>query len=107
WVEPMYRQLGQSRKGRITAQQRIAAIAKELDVDAGALAKCQAIRANASLDWLTAAHQAGIQVSPSVVIGGRIYAALIDPSTLQGLVEAELAPGISDALHEHLGRWPR
>ena len=41
-----------------------------------------------------AARQSGVTSSPSVVIGGRIYPGLNDPTVIQQLVEAELAPGV-------------
>ena len=33
-------------------------------------------------------------MTPNTVVGGRIYGPLVDPTTLQLLVEAELAPGL-------------
>jgi len=120
WVEAMHRQIiNTSRRGRMPIQDRIDAIAKELDVDTARLYACTAKLAaedassvtltapRATMKRIEAARQSGVRVSPSVIIGGRMYAALGDPGILQQLIEAELAPGISDILDEHLGRWPR
>ncbi len=106
WVETMTKQLGQSRRGRVEPEKRVDAIAKELEVDTRRLAACQAVMAGTTLKFIEKARDSGVRVSPSVIVGGRIYAGLNDANQLQTLIEAELAPGLSDSLREHLGYWP-
>jgi hypothetical protein len=69
-------------------------IADKLRVDRRAFATCRAQLAGTSIAWIEAARRAGVRVTPSTVVGGRVYGPIIDHTTLQLLVEAELAPGI-------------
>jgi hypothetical protein len=91
WVEAV---LGENNRRRITPDKILDKIADKLRVDRRAFATCRAQVAGTSIAWIEAARRAGVRVTPSTVVGGRIYGPIIDHNTLQLLVEAELAPGI-------------
>lgn len=101
WVKEMYTQVARSHGKKLDADHLIDDIAAKLDVDTRALSACRARIASATLVWIAQARRAGVpQVNAAVVIGGRIYGGLTDPTQIQELVEAELAPGV-------LGQLPR
>jgi len=79
-------------------------MAERLRVDKRTFATCRAQVAGTSIAWIEAARRAGVRVTPSTVVGGRIYGPITDHNTLQLLVEAELAPGI---LGEAAPTWTR
>jgi hypothetical protein len=91
WVEAV---LGENNRRRVAPDKILDKIAEKLRVDRGAFATCRAQLAGTSIAWIEAARRAGVRVTPSTVVGGRIYGPIVDHNTLQLLVEAELAPGI-------------
>lgn len=107
FVEALYKNQTTSRNRRVLdVNVRIDAVAKELELDSAKLSHCRAVMAGTTFRFIEATRASGVRSAPSVVVGGRIYPGLSDSSILQQLVEAELAPGISDTLHAHLGYWP-
>ena len=90
WVETML----ETNRNRISPDKVIDKIAEKLRVDGRAFATCRAQLAGASVAWIEAARKSGVRVTPSTVVGGRIYGPITDRNTLQLLVEAELAPGL-------------
>lgn len=106
WVREMYAQSGRSHGKKVTADQLIDSVAAKLDVDGRALAACRARMASQTLEWISAARHSGVPRSnTAVVIGGRIYDGLTEPSLIQALVEAELAPGVLGSLPRwHTGK---
>jgi hypothetical protein len=90
WVEAV---LDENRR-RISPDKILDKVAGKLRVDRRAFATCRAQLAGTSIAWIEAARRAGVRVTPSTVVGGRIYGPITDHGTLQLLVEAELAPGI-------------
>ena len=94
WVIEVYAQIQKSHGRRVPPDKLIDDVAAKLHVDNRALSACRARLAGASLDWITAGRRAGLVSSPAIVIGGRIYHGLTDPTIIQQLVEAELAPGV-------------
>lgn len=91
WIEAV---LGENNRRRVAPDKILDRIAERLRVDRRAFATCRAQIAGTSVAWIEAARKAGVRVTPSTVVGGRIYGPIIDHNTLQLLVEAELAPGI-------------
>lgn len=100
WVEAV---LGENRR-RVSPEKLLDHVAEKLRVDRRAFATCRAQLAGTSVGWIEDARRAGVRVTPSTVVGGRIYGPIVDHSTLQLLVEAELAPGI---LGEAAPTWTR
>ncbi len=94
WVTETYAQIQRARGRRIAPDKLIDAVAVKLHISTQTLSACRARIANATLDWIEAARQSGLGSSPAIVIGGRIYHALSDPTIIQQLIEAELAPGV-------------
>jgi hypothetical protein len=92
WATAMLHQLKQ-RKRLHTTVTLIDDVAWTLSVEPQAFATCRAQMAGTTLAWIEAARHSGIRTSPATVIGGRIYGPVTDGTTLQLLVEAELAPG--------------
>jgi len=90
WVEAV---LSDNRR-RVPPDKILDKVATKLRVDRRAFATCRAQLAGTSIAWIEAARRAGVRVTPSTVVGGRIYGPIVDQNTLQLLVEAELAPGI-------------
>ncbi|HEX3479359.1 MAG TPA: hypothetical protein VHT91_30255 [Kofleriaceae bacterium] len=104
WVKEMYAQVARARGKKLTGVQLIDDVSAKLDVDTRALSACRARMAGATLAWIAEARRSGVPRSnAAVVIGGRIYTGLSDPTLIQELVEAELAPGVLGALP----RWKR
>ena len=104
WVKEMYAQVARGRGKKVTGAQLIDDVSAKLDVDTRALSACRARLAGATLAWIAQARQSGVPRSnAAVVIGGRIYTGLSDPTLIQELVEAELAPGVLGSLP----RWHR
>lgn len=104
WVKEMYAQVTRGRSKKLTGAQLIDDVAAKLDVDTRALSACRARMAGATLAWIAEARRSGVPRSnAAVVIGGRIYTGLSDPTLIQELVEAELAPGVLGSLP----RWQR
>jgi protein-disulfide isomerase len=105
WVRQTYTEAGKTRTR--TADQLIDKVARELHVDGRALAACRARMATTTLSWIEAARHAGVprNAAAAVVIGGRIYDGLTDPTLIQELIEAELAPGVLGSLPRwHTGK---
>jgi hypothetical protein len=99
WVKEMYAQVARGRGKKVTGAQLIDGVSGKLDVDTRALSACRARRAGATLTWITEARRSGVPRSnAAVVIGGRIYTGLSDPTLILELVEAELAPGVLGSL---------
>ena len=82
-----------SRKRRMTTGELIDHVAERLHVEPRAFAACRARMAGTTLSWIEAARHSGVRTSPATILGGRIYGPITDGTTLQLLVEAELAPG--------------
>lgn len=93
WVEAVMTEAN-SRRRALEPEKLIERVATKLHVDKPAFATCRAQVAGTSVKWIEAARKAGARMTPNTVIGGRIYGPLVDPTTLQLLVEAELAPGL-------------
>lgn len=108
WVVQM-RELAQLRQHRADPDRLIDTLTDKLGVEPHAFATCRAHLAGASLSWIEAAHRAGVQTSPSTIVGGRIYPPIADAQTLQRLVEAELSPPDCERclrLDEYAPGWP-
>ncbi|HEY5946353.1 MAG TPA: hypothetical protein VIV40_12710 [Kofleriaceae bacterium] len=91
WVEAV---LGENNRRRVPPDKVLDKIADKFRVDRRAFATCRAQVAGTSIAWIEAARRSGVRVTPSTVVGGRVYGPITDHNTLQLLVEAELAPGI-------------
>lgn len=76
-----------------TAEQVIARVADKLHVDDHDFSACRAQLAGTTLAWVEAARHSGVRTSPATILGGRVYGPIVDWTTLQLLVEAELTPG--------------
>ncbi|MBA3461682.1 MAG: hypothetical protein H0T46_17090 [Deltaproteobacteria bacterium] len=94
WVIETYALIQKAHGRRIPPQKLIDDVAAKLRVESKALSTCRARLAGATLEWITEARRSGVTSSPAVVIGGRIYHGLTDPTIIQQLIEAELAPGV-------------
>jgi len=94
WVTEVYAQIQKARGRRIPPEKLIEDVAGKLHLSTRSLSACRARMANITLDWIAAARQSGVTSSPAIVIGGRIYHGLTDPTIVQQLIEAELAPGV-------------
>jgi DSBA-like thioredoxin domain len=83
------------RHGRILdADRLIDDLISEADLDGAALASCMAVNAGAAVRRVAELRRAGLSVSPTVVVGGRMYPGSVsDVAALQGLIEDELASG--------------
>jgi hypothetical protein len=92
WVTAVLAE-SRSRRHRRTAEQLIDRIADKLHVDDHEFSACRAQLAGTTLAWVEAARHSGVRTSPATVLGGRVYGPIVDWTTLQLLVEAELAPG--------------
>ncbi|HEX8112781.1 MAG TPA: hypothetical protein VF516_33850, partial [Kofleriaceae bacterium] len=104
WVKEMYAQVARGRGKKVIGAQLIDDVSAKLDVDTRALSACRARLAGATLAWIAEARRSGVPRSnAAVVIGGRVYTGLSDPTLIQELVEAELAPGVLGSLP----RWHR
>lgn len=92
WVTSV---LGESRnrRRRMTTEELIDHTAEKLHVEPRTFAACRAQMAGTTLAWIDAARHSGVRTSPATILGGRIYGPVTDGTTLQLLVEAELAPG--------------
>jgi hypothetical protein len=101
WIEAV---LGENNRRRVAPDKILDRIADKLRVERGAFATCRAQIAGMSIAWIEAARRSGVQVTPSTVVGGRIYGPITEQQTLQALVEAELAPGL---LGEAAPSWSR
>ncbi|HEX5059313.1 MAG TPA: hypothetical protein VFV99_08140 [Kofleriaceae bacterium] len=91
WVEAVR---SENKSRRVTPDKILDKVAEKLRVDRRAFATCRAQVAGTSIAWIEAARRAGVRVTPSTIVGGRIYGPITDHNTLQLLIEAELAPGI-------------
>jgi hypothetical protein len=99
WVKEMYAQVARGRGKKVTGAQLLDDVSAKLDVDTRALSACRARLAGATLAWIAEARRSGVPRSnAAVVIGGRIYSGLSDPTLILELVEAELAPGVLGSL---------
>lgn len=83
------------RHGRILdANRLIDDLIAEADLDGAALASCMAVNAGAAVRRVAALRRSGLSISPTVVVGGRMYPGSVsDVLSLQGLIEEELASG--------------
>ena len=94
WVNKLLEVYARQHGRRIAPDRLIDLVADELDINTNQLSACRARIANKTLDWIERARKSGVTRSPALVIGGRIYEGLSDPTQIQQLVEAELAPGV-------------
>lgn len=101
WIEAV---LGENNRRRVSPDKILDKVAEKLRVDRRGFATCRARIAGTSIGWIEAARRSGVRVTPSTVVGGRIYGPITDHNTLQLLVEGELAPGI---LGEAAPSWTR
>ncbi|MBV8758601.1 MAG: hypothetical protein JO257_15045 [Deltaproteobacteria bacterium] len=92
WVTAVLAE-SKNRKRRMTTDDLIDHIADKLHVSGRAFAACRAEMAGTTLAWIEAARHSGVRTSPATILGGRVYGPITDGTTLQLLVEAELAPG--------------
>jgi hypothetical protein len=92
WVEAVLAEAS-NRHRRVAIDQVLDRVADRLRVEPRAFATCRAQLAGASIAWIEAARRAGVRSSPSTIVGGRIYGPITDSTTMQLLVEQELAPG--------------
>lgn len=93
WVEAVLAEAN-SRRRELEPEKLIERVAAKLHVDRPAFATCRAQVAGTSVKWIEAARHAGARVTPNTAVGGRLYGPVTDLSTLQSLVQAELAPGL-------------
>ena len=95
WVEEIRRETQRIRnRNKIDPDQLIDRVVAKLRIDSKAMSQCRARIAGTTFDRVAAARHAGVKLSPTVVLGGRIYGAGIkDPGQWQTLVETELGPG--------------
>lgn len=93
WVEAVLAE-SNSRRRELEPEKLIERVATKLHVDRLAFATCRAQLAGTSVKWIEAARHSGAHVTPNTAVGGRFYGPINDLSTLQLLVEAELAPGL-------------
>jgi len=93
WITRQLDHASRASGRRMSADKLIDTVSRELDIDPRRMSACRARMANTSLDWIDRARQSGV-AHGAVVIGGRIYEGLVDGSTIERLVEAELAPGV-------------
>jgi hypothetical protein len=94
WANRLLEIVHRNHSRRMPPETLIDLVAAELDIDSGQLSACRARLANKTLDWIERARKSGVTRAPALVIGGRIYEGLNDPTQIQQLVEAELAPGV-------------
>ncbi len=94
WITEAYTQLARLHGRRLVPDRLIDSISTKLRIDPQALSACRARISSLTLEWIEAARRAGVETSPAIVIGGRIYHALSDSGAIQRLIEAELAPGV-------------
>ena len=92
WVTAVLAE-SRNRRRRMATEELIDHLADKLHVERHAFAACRARMAGTTLAWIEAARHSGVRTSPATVLGGRIYGPITDGTTLQLLVEAELAPG--------------
>jgi hypothetical protein len=93
WIQAMLEE-SRGRMRNSAPDKIIDRVTEKLRVDRRALATCRAQLAGATIAWIETARHAGLRVTPSTIVGGRIYGPINDSQTLQLLVEAELAPGM-------------
>lgn len=84
-----------SRRGPMaSAPEIIDGLVDAADLDGRALARCLAERAGASVRRAGELRAAGVVATPTLVVGGRMYpGGVSDASSLQNLIELELADG--------------
>jgi hypothetical protein len=92
WVWEALGQAGLRRN--LSPEDSIDRVATKLRVEPRAFATCRAQLAGSSITWIEAARRAGVRTTPATIVNGRIYGPINDFTTLQELVEAELAPGL-------------
>jgi hypothetical protein len=103
WVEAVFADV-KDRHNKTSAEETIGRVARRLRVDSHALAACRARGAGAAVARIEAERRSGLRASPSLVVGGRIYhGGVANKTSLQALVEAELAPGVLDSIAP---AWP-
>jgi protein-disulfide isomerase len=94
WADAVLRATARGGGRKVDPDQLIDRVVASLKLDSHKMSACRAKIAGATFERITAARHAGIKTTPSVVIGGRIYAGgITDQAHWQNLVEAELAPG--------------
>lgn len=83
------------RHGRILDGERLLDdLIAEADLDGAALASCMAVSAGTAVRRVQELRRSGMSVSPTVVVGGRMYPGSVsDTPSLQGLIEEELTAG--------------
>jgi hypothetical protein len=94
WTDEMLREASRVHNRQIDPNQLIDRVAQKLKVDSQKLSSCRARMAGTTFERISRARHSGVRTAPSVIIGGRIYSGGIsEPTAMQSLVEAELAPG--------------
>lgn len=83
------------RRGRAIEPDRLLEdLIAEADLDSARLAACMAVRAGESVRRAGALRAAGMTLTPTMVVGGRMYpGGVSDAGALQTLIEYELADG--------------
>ncbi|MGE0872568.1 MAG: DsbA family protein [Kofleriaceae bacterium] len=94
WITEAYAQIQRSARGRMPADELIDWLAVRLGIDSAALSSCRARMASTTLEWIAQARRSGVRHSPTIVVGGRIYAGVQDEMLIQQIVDDELAPGV-------------
>ncbi|MGE0549718.1 MAG: DsbA family protein [Kofleriaceae bacterium] len=94
WITEAYAKVQRSAGRRMPADELIDWLAMRLGVDSAALSSCRARMANTTLDWIAEARRSGVTRSPTIVVGGRIYAGVQREKLIQQIVDDELAPGV-------------
>jgi hypothetical protein len=92
WVTAVLAE-SKNRRRHPTAEQLIERVAERLHVDDHEFSACRAQVAGTTLAWVEDARHSGVRTSPATILGGRVYGPIVDWTTLQLLVEAELTPG--------------
>lgn len=94
WITRQLEVVTRPNQRRAPVETLINIVTTDLKVDSGRLSACRARMANTSLDWIAKARRSGVTRSPAVIVGGRIYEGLNESTTIQQLIESELAPGV-------------
>lgn len=93
-----YREARRGRLGRLSFQD----LADELELDAGRFERC--LRRKSTTHQVRAHQQAvraaGVEHTPSLVIGGRLYTGTKSFTEMAALIERELLPGLLDRLSQ-------
>jgi hypothetical protein len=104
WVEAVLADVKDRHNRKSAGEETVGRVARRLRVDGHTLSACRARGAGAAVARIDAERRSGIRASPSMVVGGRVYhGGVANKTSLQALVEAELAPGVLDTIAP---AWP-